>query len=121
MRTPFAFVLVLLTLFLASGRSAAATTFYGCFYCKPVSPVGMGATCRQVPDGGAGEGWSCTEVYDLPSPEGPLCYTNGQPCTTVTVSGGGGGVGGGQTCQVGGASFCPAECFSCGGFGRPAI
>lgn len=115
-------VLSLLFLFAASG-SASAVTYYGCFYCRPVALTGMGATCRQVGDGANGEGWQCTELYDLPWPDGPECYTNNDPCHNVNVNGGGGGgigSGSGQACQTTG--FCPAECYSCsGGNGRPAV
>lgn len=100
----------------------AKAQMYGCFYCKPVAPTGLGATCKQVGDGQNGDGWQCRETADLPWPDGPLCTVSGGPCYNVDVSGGGGSAGGGgsSSCQTMG--FCPAECFSCGGGGggRPA-
>ena len=110
-----------LLILLATSGSVSAVTSYGCFYCRPVSPTGMGATCHQVGDGDNGDGWQCTQVNDLPWPDGPACYTNNDPCHNVDVGGGGGGGSSSSpTCQTSG--FCPAECFSCsGGGGRPAV
>jgi hypothetical protein len=111
-----------LLLFSAGWWRASAATYYGCYICKPVAPVGTGATCRHVSDSQTGDGWKCEEINDLPWPDGPLCSVEGGPCYNVDGGGGGGGggTGGGETCQT--TSFCPAECFSCsGGAGRPAV
>jgi hypothetical protein len=109
---------------LAIPRVANADVSYGCFVCKYTAPVGLGAHCHQVGPGENGDGWKCTEITDLPWPNGPECYVDGGACYNSAAGGGGGpsgGGGGGTTCQVSG--FCPAECFSCGsgGGGKPAV
>ena len=51
---------------LAASGSVSAVTYYGCFYCRPVAPTGMGATCRQVGDGPMGKDGSvpsCTTCH----------------------------------------------------------
>lgn len=62
-----------------------------------------------------------------PSGESSSCEVSGDFCSVITVDGGGGGGGtggggGDNPCET--LSFCPAECFSCGGGGgrpRPVV
>ena len=111
-----------LTSLLAIPGTAKTSVQFGCFYCKPVAPVGMGSSCHSVGANQNGDGWKCTETNDLPWPDGPSCYVDGGACFNSAGGGAGGGSGGGSgsSCQVSG--FCPAECFSCGSSGgRPAV
>ena len=80
----------------------------GMSWCRPVRQEETGYTiCRD-------------EVTVL----GTYCMEeSGIFCSVVDAGGGGGGsnAGGGGTnpCQTSG--FCPAQCFSCSGWGRPAV
>ena len=112
----------LLLFTLGAGHAVASTTYYGCLRCRNITPTGMGATCQGVGPLEGGDGWICHEDNTLPWPDGPSCWVAGGLCTNGGDGGGlgGGGLGsGGSACQTSG--FCPAECFSCRGGGRPAI
>lgn len=90
----------------------------GCERCtNPVFTGGM-SWCVEVKQEETGV-TLCKDGVDL---FGPYCSEDGIYCSVVDAGGGGGtGSGGGGTnpCQTSG--FCPAQCFSCSGGGRPAI
>lgn len=108
-----------LLLLLGGAGAASATIYEGCYKCEAIG-WGGDSYCKPVGNGQHGDGTRCEE-----DPLGPWCSMAPNPCYNVDVSGGGGGSGGsgggGSACNVGGSSFCPAECFSCAGTGRPAV
>lgn len=106
------FVLLMLPL------SASATSYYGCFNCRPRGLTGFGGTCSGAGNGGTGAGTRCDEdSTDLPYPNDVTCATSGNACYETDVTDGGGGLSsGGDVCTKGGpGGFCSAQCFSCGG------
>ena len=112
-----------LLLFTVGAENARAhiSTYYGCFNCKYIHLTSEAAICSGAAPLQGGEGWICYEDDTLPWPDGPTCWTNGQACTNGGDGGGGTGSssgGGSDPCATSG--FCPAQCFSCGGSGRPA-
>ena len=110
----------LLLAFLVAPGGVSAATYYGCQICKYRGLTGIEEMCWGVGHGEHGDGTICHERNDL---GGTACYLEGGPCYNVVVTDGGGGWSGGGSgnCSVGGSQFCPAECFSCGGSGRPAV
>src|SRR6185295_4011227 len=89
-----------------------------CEICELASGFGSNSRCfPAVNDVGV---TVCQMFSDpLAWPPSTWCTEAGTFCSTIIVNGGGGGgggTGGGGGCQ-GGASGCPAECFSCGGGG----
>lgn len=111
----------LLLVFLVAPGGVSAATYYGCQICKSVGLTGIAQICWGVGHGEHGDGTICHERNDLGG--GTACWLDGGPCYNVVVTDGGGGWSGGGSgsCNVGGGQFCPAECFSCGGSGRPAV
>jgi hypothetical protein len=108
---------------LSAGKALATTTsYYGCLYCEPVAPTGLGANCANAPAGTEVGFVKCTEI-SLGSglfTSDPSCTTEGNACMVINVGGGGGGGttgggGGGGNCARGAGGVCEAECFSCGG------
>src|SRR5947199_10696562 len=95
--------LALLTL-IAVPTVASAAVYYGCFNCKPLGPTGIGGSCSGAGDGGTREGTECHEVPGSGVwPDGPLCYTGGNPCYEAVVNDGGGGLSsGGDSVSRGG-------------------
>lgn len=68
------------------------------------------------------DGNLCCMETSLPA-GGSLCTAYSSACYGIEVTGGGGGGGGtagGAGCTYQGG-WCPAECMSCSGGGRPAI
>ena len=116
-------LLVILLLFPGlTSRSEASTVTYedDCYTCNNTAILGIDQECGTPPDYSYGTGTTCHElrINGLPT----ACYTSGFECYRITVNGGGGGsggTGGGGSCHSSG--FCPAECFSCSGGGRPRI
>ena len=105
-------VLLVALLVLANPGSASTTVFEGCYNCNNSSPGNH--FCEPAYEGA---GWRCTET----SIQGfTICSISGNACLNPDYGGGGGGgTGGGTNCHTSG--FCPAECFSCQGAGRPRI
>jgi hypothetical protein len=108
-------IAVLLALFaMGIPADASTTTWEGCFVCSD-----QGTASHFCAGAREGAGWRCTET-DI---QGfTICSITGGPCLNPDYGGGtgGGGGGGGGSCQSS-SGFCPAECFSCGGGGRPRI
>ena len=66
-------------------------------------------------------GSTCCSVFD--SGAGSYCWESGSACYGIIVDGGGGtggSGGGGTTCSYQNG-WCPAECMSCSGGGKPAV
>lgn len=114
--------LLWLLLLLPVAGTASATIYEGCYVCQAIGRGGA-SYCRPVGHGEHGDGTRCEEEESLSGPFGPWCSMTPNPCYNVDVSGGGGGggggSGGGNACLT--VGFCPAECFSCAGGGRPAV
>lgn len=113
----------LLLFILGAGNGVAKiTTYYGCYNCKSIHPTSEAAICSGAGVLQGGSGWICYEDDTLPWPDGPTCWTNGQACTNGGDGGAGtGGAGGGGSNPCATNGFCPAQCFSCSGGGRPVI
>lgn len=114
MKNVYRSTVVLVVVFaMGIAASASTTTWEGCFNCSDQGPGSH--YCEGAYEGA---GWRCTET-DI---QGfTVCSITGGACLNPDYGGGGGGggTGGGGNCNTSG--FCPAECFSCGGSGRPRI
>lgn len=94
----------------------------GCYYCKSVAPTGGGQTCTRAGllSSGLGDGLNCWEDDSFAWPEGPTCWTDGNPCYETVVNGGPGGGqssgGGGSTCRYENG-YCAPWCGSCNRIG----
>lgn len=102
-------------LLLVTATAAHAQT--GCWNCSPSWLVGsVDEKCSRAGDSQTGDGTECNEYHDG---WGWVCYTEGDLCYNVDVSGGGGSGGGGgfggggESCTVGLGEVCPAECSRC--------
>lgn len=105
--------LMFLLLFLVSAGAALAQDLFGCYRCAypRLNPTSPSRYCTEVDDGETGR-TTCSGNEDLGT-----CAAYGQTCFhTVVIDdpddpryGGGGG----PSCVIGPASYCPAECPSC--------
>lgn len=116
MKRPFYFRVLLLVLAGTLGPAALPAEAQSCEKCVDGWEqilLGGASFCRPV----RGEETGVTGCQDGNTLFGPYCHESGGTfCNSITVDGGGGsgggGWGGGGGCNT---SFCPAECFSCGG------
>lgn len=113
-------VLAFLALWLGGTRPVAAdwVTYWGCLECNYRTNITFARDfCGQVGHEETGA-TQCTEFHDGLQTH---CFTGGDACFNVTVTGGGGGGGGtgggGGSCVYQPGGYCPAECPSCSGSG----